>query len=96
LISAHHTTSLDNIAAATGQTVDFVRKDLQNMINRRFFAHAVIDPDTNQIIIGAQMAPEQGAGPAQLEAFTCPGCGATGQKPRGAPGNCDYCGSAIK
>ncbi|MCL2760580.1 MAG: hypothetical protein FWD70_02910 [Desulfuromonadales bacterium] len=32
----------------------------------------------------------------ELETFTCPGCGASGTKPKGVPGNCEYCGSAIK
>ena len=33
---------------------------------------------------------------SDYETFTCPGCGASGTKRKGEPGNCDYCGSLIK
>ena len=105
LISAQHLTSLDRIAAACGQSVDFIRSDLQKMIDKKFFAHAVIDILSHQIIIGGGAAPTvnmpyvqqqaQYAAQPSLEAFTCSGCGASGVKPKDIPGSCEYCGSIV-
>ena len=59
LISREKINSIDQIAVATNQSADFVRKDLQKMIDKRFFANAFIDTATNNIIIvGGQTAPE--------------------------------------
>jgi hypothetical protein len=102
LISKQNITSLDSIAANTSKSVDFVRKDLQVMIRKNFFVNATIDTATNEIIIAGSTAPSASA-PAQAqpntqleaEVFTCPGCGASGKRHKGVPGNCDYCGSLI-
>ena len=94
LISTQQMTSLDNIAASTSQTVNFVKKDLRKMINKKFFINAVIDAATNEIIIGIRNV--QNSTQAELEVFTCSGCGASGTKIKGIPGNCDYCGSVVK
>lgn len=56
LISTQRITSLDSIAANTSRSVDFVRKDLQKIIDKRFFAHASINAATNEIVIGGMTA----------------------------------------
>lgn len=106
LISTQHMTSLDNIAASTSQSIDFVRNDLQKMIDKKFFANASINMSTNEIIIGGMMAsaPVSASAPQQAqtaiqsetEMFTCSGCGASGTKAKGVLGSCDYCGSTVK
>ena len=106
LISTKQMTSLDSIAASTSQPVDFVKKDLQKMINKKFFANASIDAATNEIIIGNRMASApyipsaamnvQSSTQTELEVFSCSGCGASGTKAKGIPSNCDYCGSVVK
>jgi predicted PurR-regulated permease PerM len=106
LISTKNMTSLENIAASTSQSLDFVKKDLQKMIDKKFFANAAIDVAANEVVIGGKTtsaatsvsAPQQTQTAAQskLEKFTCSGCGASGTKPKGALSNCDYCGSTVK
>jgi len=104
LISLNHMTALENLAASTNTSVDFVRKDLAKMINKRFFTNASIDNAANEIVIGSiSMGPfspmqvQAGANPQPVETvvFKCEGCGATGSKPRGAVGVCEYCGSTA-
>ena len=103
LISAQNMTSIENLAAATNQSVDFVKKDLQRMIRKRFFADASINAATNEIIIcsksnsiGSVPTTQSAAVPSAFEVFTCTSCGASGKKEIGKPGSCDYCGSHIK
>ncbi|MCL2760564.1 MAG: sel1 repeat family protein [Desulfuromonadales bacterium] len=99
LISTQQMTSIKDIAASTSQSEDFVKNDLQNMIDKKFFVNASINRATNEIIIGSVASTPQQAQSAteqELETFTCPGCGASGTKLKGLPGNCEYCGSEIK
>jgi len=99
LISGQQMTSLENISASTNQTVDFVTKDLQKMIKMKFFANATIDTSANEIVIGGKtkgaQAQAQAAAQVELEAYTCPGCDATGNKPKGTHVECEYCGTPV-
>lgn len=100
LISGHNMTSIDELASSTSRPAAFVKKDLRKMIARRFFTNAAIDEAANEIIIGGGAAAgsgvqSQSAAPRESETFCCRGCGASGVKPKGLPGTCDYCGSAI-
>jgi len=101
LISAQQMTALENLAASTGQSVDFVRKDLQTMIGKRFFVNATIDMAANEIVIGrgnkGAQAASAGVAVAQeeQERYSCAGCGASGAKPKGRAAQCDYCGSVV-
>ena len=94
LISGQQMTSLENIAASTNQTVDFVSNELQKMIKSKFFARATIDTVSNEIVIdGIKPKPQQIQ--TELEEYVCPGCEATGYKPKGSTSDCDYCGSPV-
>ena len=104
LISIQQMRSLENLAVNTSQSVDFVRKDLQKMIDKKFFANASINLATSEIVIcgtTSQVASQAHAQHSpttmhsELERFTCPSCGATGTKTKGVVGNCDYCGSFV-
>jgi hypothetical protein len=99
LISSQQMTSIENIAASTSQTVDFVTKDLAAMIKRRFFANATIDMASHEIVIAGKKSspPAQAKGTAflEMEAYICAGCEAEGQKPKGGNTSCDYCGNAV-
>jgi len=92
-------TSLENIAASTNQSVDFISNDLQKMIKSRFFSNAKIDSATNEIIIGGKqkstVSQAHSSAKSEEEAYTCPGCDATGNKPKGTRITCDYCGTEI-
>jgi hypothetical protein len=92
LISAQEITSIEKIASSTMQSADFVHKDLQKMIDSNFFANATIDMSANVIIIGRAAAAYE---PKEPEMFICVKCGASGTKPKGAYGSCDYCGTEV-
>lgn len=104
LISTEQITSLENIATRTSQSMDFVKNDLQMMIDKNYFANAAIDMRTHAVIIGnspvsapsSTSASKQVQTAAQLEKFTCSGCGASGMKPKGEAVSCEYCGSPIQ
>ena len=89
--------SIENIAASTGQTVEFVIKDLEQMIKKRFFADARIDKADNIIAIGRIKKSEETLQTTTsiMEPYICAGCGAHGMKPKGSNINCDFCGSTI-
>jgi len=95
LISLQRLTSIRDIAARVSKPVDFVRKDLQKMIGKRFFANASIDMLSDEIIVNAGALPVQG-GPVEYEVFQCSGCGARGSRIKGGLGYCDYCGFPVK
>jgi len=102
--------SIDAIAISTGRAAPFVVKDLETMIRKRYFSEASIDHSANRIVIGGHSAshgfdappvppgPHGGGGHEQviMDAYSCPGCGASGTKQRGMIATCEYCGSSIK
>ena len=102
LISVDQITSLENIAASTSQSIDFVRSDLQKMIDKKYFANASLDLRSGEIIIGGGNAPAKASAEftaqnshVSHETVKCPGCGATNVKPIGAVSSCEYCGSVL-
>lgn len=95
LISTQQMTAIENLAASTGKSVDFVRNDLQKMISKRFFANATIDMAANEIIIGDQAAKKAAQPQVEMESYVCPVCDAPGEKSKGQSANCDYCGSSV-
>ena len=97
MISRDGVTSIAILAEATSQSVDFVKNDIQRMIDKKFFVNAVIDWHSGEIIIGGRVP---GAEPQQVTAaeyvpVKCTGCGATNLKQKGLSGACEYCGSLI-
>ena len=111
LISVQNITSIDRLAGETGKSASFVRRDLQKMIKKGFFANASISAATDEIIIGGRTSSDphhpQDSGRDQtpdagrdtrheIEAFTCNACGASGTKQKGVVGKCEYCDSAVR
>lgn len=103
LISVEHIFAITQLATASSQSVDFVIRDLQKMIDSRFFANAQIDRGNDLIVIG-QPQPEAAdpvrvqvkTAEAEMETVTCPGCGAANSRPKGTKGTCDYCGTQLQ
>ncbi|MDR2599022.1 MAG: hypothetical protein LBC73_01950 [Oscillospiraceae bacterium] len=93
LISNQQINSIDSIATITKKPVDFVKKDLLTMINKRFFSNASISNKTNEIIIAGVMP--QSTNQSGVEIYSCSGCGALGTKQIGIIKYCDYCGSPL-
>lgn len=110
IISKERMNTLDGLASATSQSVDFVTNDLQTMIDKKFFANAHIDLRTREIIIGSEAASAAAAAstaaaePVKVQTDTkpetehvkCPGCGAANSKTKGTASTCEYCGTSIK
>jgi len=98
-------TSLDILATQTSSTKDFVTRDIQKMINKRFFTNAAIDFINNQVMMLNIPTPinahvHDHVAPTNYQQVfktaTCSGCGATSVKEQGAVISCEYCGSPIK
>ena len=98
LIYGQQIFTLDKIAASTSRSLDFVKQDLQSMIDKRYLFDIEIDWDANRVIAGSETARAQHALQAKLdkfENFICPGCGASGVKPKGEYKTCEYCGRTV-
>ncbi|MDR2733645.1 MAG: hypothetical protein LBC99_03245 [Spirochaetota bacterium] len=93
LISAQNIVSVSRIATATGKSVEHVRSDLQDMVEKKFFSDAVIDVVADEIVIRSKsvVLAEQ----MTHETFQCHTCGGSSRIMKGAPRFCNYCGSAL-
>jgi 26S proteasome regulatory complex component, contains PCI domain len=101
LISVENQTSLENIASSTMQSLDFVTRDIQKMIDKKFFLNAYIDKETNEIVLQrrnteGKFAPAAANAPVEMITVTCKGCGAVNSIPKGSVAECEFCGSPLK
>lgn len=101
---------IPDIAISLGTSEEVVRKNLELMIKKKYFANAFIDYRTNCIKIAnrhdtvanaaQQTQVNLGVHTAPMAAETvtikCRGCGGINTIQKGAVGVCDYCGSPIK
>lgn len=98
--------SLENLASATGTSVDVVKKNLQFMIKKNFFSDAVINEQEHRLVLPAKAKKEQqtktlrhsasGAAQQELIACSCPCCGGMNKIAKGTAGECDFCGSPLQ
>lgn len=100
IITVENQISIENIAAITLQSVDFVARDLQKMIDKKFFVNAHIDRRTNEIILQkrtgeAWVTPVVNNKPAEMITVSCSGCGAVNSIQKGTVGECEFCGSPL-
>ncbi len=103
LLAADPENSLENLAGATNSSLDEVKKNLREMIKRKFFANAVIDERSNRLILRKANDMQQiidnsktAERPSQQTTVTCPGCGAIMAVEVGKVVPCDYCGTMLK
>jgi ABC-type spermidine/putrescine transport system permease subunit II len=94
-LSLQNITSIDALAAASGKTAAFVKKDLERMIRKRFFVNAVIDHAANELVIKGLDSFASGISPEQVKAATCKSCGASNRIIIGQVVKCPYCGSYM-
>lgn len=90
--------SIHELAVSVSKTDDFVRKDLQKMIAKGYFIDMEIDMAANRVIAGSRSALTQAAMQEKMdrfETYTCPGCNATGVKPKGEYAVCEFCGRTV-
>lgn len=106
-LSVDSSGSLENLASATGTSVDVVKKNLQFMIKKKFFTDAFINEQANQLVLPsmAQRVQQQpqtfqyaapGAAQQELVACTCPCCGGMNKIAKGKTAECDFCGSPLQ
>lgn len=101
ILSGQNETNIDNIAAATSQSVDFVKNDLQKMMNKKFFVDAYIDEAANEIVLVKKEnsvvynANAVGGDGAETVAVACKGCGANNRVVKGSVTECEFCGSPV-
>ena len=104
--------SLDTIAEQSNSTIDEVKKNVQQMIKKNYFANAVIDEASNTLILNGtrdahQILKEKArapkifyiatpAPPVEMLTVKCPGCGGINAVPRGKVIECEYCGNMLK
>lgn len=98
--------TLENLASATGTSVDVVKKNLRYMIKKKFFSDAFIDEQANRLVLPAMTQKTQqnqaprfaasGTIRQELVACTCPCCGGRNKIAKGMTGECDFCGSPLQ
>ena len=101
--------SIENIAGATGTSVDVVKKNLAFMIKKKFFTNARIDEVNNQLVLPsmAQRQQEQNynaqasnvstsAPQNEMTTCKCPNCGGMNKIAKGMVAECDFCGSPLQ
>ena len=98
--------SLENIASATGTSVDIVKKNIQYMIKKRFFSNAYLDEMNNQLVLSSankennkvdfsNSSVSQNSSEMIYVTCNCPNCGGVNKIAKGVVAECDFCGSVI-
>lgn len=105
VLSGDPVRSLDNLAAALGESVDSVRGNVEQMIKLGFMVNAYINRDTNCVVFagravyaapaGTRSEPSPAADASDVRTVVCKGCGATNKIPAGGAGECEFCGSRL-
>lgn len=91
--------SIAALAASTGTSEDIVRKNVENMIKKKYFAAASIDQLSGQILFAQkEISQPSAASPNQPEKITviCKSCGGINTLSKGQTAECEYCGSSIQ
>jgi ABC-type nickel/cobalt efflux system permease component RcnA len=94
--------SIDQLAAGMSASPDQVKQNLTEMISRGYFVNAYIDHDRNCLMFAHPdasgmngSAPRQQGPQIEYVTVACSGCGATNKVPKGAVGECQYCGNLL-
>lgn len=106
-LSADPTGSLENLAAGVGTSLDDVKKNLQKMIDKKYFVNAYLDTKENRIVFPS-MAGQKSTQTQQFQnvnmdapkveytTITCKNCGAMNKAIKGNVTECEFCGSQIR
>lgn len=106
-LSGDPTGSILNLANAMGTSEDLVSKNLNKMIEKKYFAYAYIDKRKNCIVLSNQGETIGVASTAgNVSSFTgvsqgmvtvhCKGCGGVNAISKGQSAECEYCGSLLQ
>lgn len=105
-LSGDPTGSIVNLASTMGTSEEVILKNLERMIQKKYFTEAYVDrnlPNRSQAAGETQNAPSlttpppsPGAGPQEMVTVKCGGCGGSNTLARGQSAECEYCGSVIR
>jgi hypothetical protein len=102
IIANQNETSIDQIATIVQMPVNFVLKDINFMIRKKYFVKAYIDQNTNNIVFQGRVASAAGNAihedpvpDNELQVVLCKSCGAQNKVAKGSVGECEYCGSPL-
>lgn len=104
LISNEQMTSLQDIATTTNQSVDFVIKDFQTMIEKKYFESAWLDLNKGEVIMGHKFQNEGAHARVQVQSqvsqsmkavVQCSGCGAKNSVEVGQVKKCEFCDTPL-
>jgi hypothetical protein len=102
IIVNQNETSIDQIANMVQMPVNFVLKDIEFMISKRYFVNAYIDQNTNSISFQGRAASAAGnqahenpLPDSEMQVVLCKSCGAQNEIAKGSVGECEYCGSPL-
>lgn len=104
-LSSNPTGQLENLAAASGTSVDVVKKNIQYMLKKKFFSNAYLDEKNNCLVLaskaGRAVSVENNVSESKQQNVNyvtvhCPNCGGVNKVTAGKVGECDFCGSPIQ
>lgn len=97
IISSDPTGSIENISRLVNAPQNVVLKNLEKMIDKKYFVNAYIDREHNSIVINSHTAPAnvQTKPTEEYVTLTCKSCGGINKVPKNGIADCEYCGSPI-
>lgn len=104
-ISHDHMMSFQDLAFATRQTTEFVIKDIQMMIDKKFFVNAWLDLNRGEIILGnnshskdfnVDIQSQNQSATKKMDVVQCSGCGASNTVEVGKVTRCEFCDTALR
>ncbi len=94
VISSEHEGKLSKIAAILGKEESIVVKNLQKMIDKKYFANAYIDFRTQELMVAGQSLDKLKL--SEAKKTKCQSCGGYSISVLGYANHCEYCGTLLK
>lgn len=95
-LTADPNRSIDQLASATGTSVNIVKRNLDEMIKRGFFINTYIDNKTNCVVFSEDNSSNLTvSAKPEYTNVTCKSCGASNKILIGSVAECEFCGSMI-
>lgn len=91
--------TMHELAASTGESVDQVRNNIQQMIKKKFFINASLNNDMDTIVFPERkqkLSNSQVDDNVEYISVECTGCGAVNKIIKGTVGECEFCGTPLK
>lgn len=97
VISVENNGNIEELALTIGKPEKRMKKDIELMIKRNYFANAYINHETNTLVIGsASNVDVSEAINKEYVECVCKNCGAKINVLKGRSSACDYCGTPLR